>query len=296
MKKNISWIALLLFLGIFLPCCKYDKVESGCVDIKQSSNFALFDSVRQTAPCFNPNQGNQIVFREFRKNTLPRLFTLDLITNEKKMILEGINIISQPKWGKSDWILLGIDGNIWKIKSDGSGFTQLTFSGKDYSPEWVGEDRFVTDHKDPSARMIMYDINGEILDTFSNEYSAGSFWDGRVIFGSGHNYKIIYLSNDSLVEIPYGVTIKGASVVFIGKDEVMRSDLLGIYRRNLSEPKDIWVHDACTSRSYGSPSYSPQRNQVLWEKVTIDDRNNFVRSRFVIMNIDGTGEEELVIP
>ncbi|MBX7242866.1 MAG: hypothetical protein K1X92_14080 [Bacteroidia bacterium] len=214
-------------------------------------------------------------------------------------LIENTRLSGQPKWGKSDWILLGIDGNIWKIKSDGSGFTQLTFSGKDYSPEWVGLDRFVTDHDNNLAPMIMYDLNGAALDTFSNEYSEGSFWDDKLIYGGFPGYKLIDLETDSLIKIPAGVELDtrgSSSVVFIEENEVMRSDFSGIYRRNLSEPKDIWVHDACTSRPYGFPSYSPQRNQVLWEKVTIDDRNNFVRSRFVIMNPDGTGEEELVIP
>ena len=296
MKKNIFYIFIIF--TIFLSCCKYDKVDGGCVDIKHSSNFADGESIRRVKPCFNPNNGSMIVFIEFGVDVPKRLCTYNLVTNEKTNLIENTRLSAQPKWGKSDWILLSIDGTVWKIKSDGSGFIQLTFSGKDYSPEWVSEDKFVTDHKENQSPMIMYDLNGVALDTFSNGYSgvSCSYWGNRIIFGSGDAYKTIHLANDSLTSIPYGVTIKGANVIFIGENEVMRSDFLGIYRRNLNELKDIWVHDACTSRFYGSPSYSPQRNQVLWEKVTIDDRNNFVRSRFVIMNIDGTGEEELVIP
>ena len=290
----------LVLCAIFLFQCKYDNIETlenDCESIGAYGTGAIYDTLLQTFPCFNPANPNEFLFVESRKNTPQRIYKYNFSTLMKTLIFEGVSLFP-PKWGKSDWILLGIDGNIWKIKSEGSDFTQLTFSGKDYSPEWVGEDKFVTDHKEAQAPMIMYDLNGVALDTFSNGYSgvSCSYWGNRIIFGSGDAYKTIHLANDSLTSIPYGVTIKGANVIFIGENEVMRSDFLGIYRRNLNELKDIWVHDACTSRFYGSPSYSPQRNQVLWEKVTIDDRNNFVRSRFVIMNIDGTGEEELVIP
>lgn len=134
MKKNISWIALLLFLGIFLPCCKYDKVESGCVDSTHSNNFPPLEALRQTSAMFNPKNSDEIIFIEYRSGEQSKLFIWNILNKEKRL-LEIVNLpIYRADWGEDGWILLNTkEGNTWKIRENGSRLSQITFSNKDYN-------------------------------------------------------------------------------------------------------------------------------------------------------------------
>ncbi|MBX7242867.1 MAG: hypothetical protein K1X92_14085 [Bacteroidia bacterium] len=299
--KNFIVINLVL-CAIFLSQCKYENIETlegDCVNIGAYGSNAIFDTLFQTFPCFNPVNPDEFLFVESRNPPPQKIYKYNLVTLNKTLIFEGKSLYP-PKWGGNGWILLNLqDENIWKIREDGSQLTQLTFTGGLFNPEWLGlTDSFVVTKSDSGPFTILYDINGTPKDTFYVPFTTTDNYN--LIVGAAEGYKIFNLYKDSTYIVPYGVSIEGAELVSLKNNHVLRADFTGIYYRELDKPKDIKIHSACNSRYYSSGTYSLGRNQVIWQRGTKEILNvgesPYVKSRLVIMNIDGTEERELVIP
>ena len=106
-------------------------------------------------PSYNPNNPDEIVFREeWLIDTLINDTLYDVIhgglvkynmaTGDKELIYDGL-VGPSPRWSRKGWILLFLpDYKIYKIKSNGDSLTQLTFEGTCLGPEWnKAGDQFV---------------------------------------------------------------------------------------------------------------------------------------------------------
>src|SRR5690606_1817176 len=147
--KTKNLILFFLVAGAFLYSqCKKEKIKE-CIDHTQITDefgTPLHEVVYPAfgMPSFNPNNPNEIIFRDFTNQT-PDSFNMaryNLITKEYSLIFRGY-FRSRPRWSKKDWIIFGIWSgqigtgfDIWKMKSNGDSLTQLTFNGRSHHPEW----------------------------------------------------------------------------------------------------------------------------------------------------------------
>lgn len=123
-----------------------ETFDAGCAIGYQFS----YDYPYPTAPCFNPSNSDEFVYREVSvsKNSLVKF---NRSTGEKKLLLDNFPMIGQPSWGRSGWVVFStLQWKIFKIRDDGTGLQQISFTPRDIGPEF-----------DPTGRYITYARNME---------------------------------------------------------------------------------------------------------------------------------------
>jgi len=171
---------------ILLFSCKKDKSISPCnptiVDCQgQCEELLRIDTltfgyvpsnhgVHHYNPFFDPSSNDRFVYLEKDYGTgVTRLMTHERSSGISSEILSTVSFangfLNEPKWTSTNWIVfttLSVK-NVWKIRPDGSGLTQLTLSGNFIFPEVnPAGDRIIA---------FVNSIGGVIMDT------AGTFLD-----------------------------------------------------------------------------------------------------------------------
>lgn len=139
----------------------------------------------------NPNNRYEIAYlRQENDNAqFPELCIYNFCNNQLNVI--ETNVFYSIDWGTNDWIVYtGEDQNIWKIKSNGQGLTQLTTSGSvNNSAKWS--------------------LDGErILYSSNNDYRIMSS-NGENLSNLGNLNDVLnwnWLNNDELVYTQYGTS------------------------------------------------------------------------------------------
>lgn len=259
-------------------------------------------------PCFNPENANEFLFMT-GENSNDTLWVHDLVTSSSVKILTGYNIVSRPQWGKSGWIIMALsDNNIWKMKSNGDSLIQLSFNSYCYQPGWNYDYSAVVYYRsvviNPTTAYTMT-IDGQALDTIGDCYSASSAWNHPEYITTYSCYGVT-ICNPITGEITNVASKPDENVgcsgysLFVSNDNVIWSCSYGLYTTDINTKQTQHVLQSCDAKLYSSPSYSSQSNKLLWQKLLRKPDSTrtalFHRSSIVIMNPDGTDEQEIQLP
>lgn len=316
------WIYSIIITFILLTIgCEKDKmnIKEQCEELEalvDMQGMPLFYQVYPSygVPCFNPNNPDEIIFFYAKENAGPphKLVKYNLSSKEYQTIYEGQFGI-RPRWSKKGWILLslwnelGNDGfNIWKIKENGDSLTQLTTTGNCFAPEWnKNGDKFIYQFANvfPDPVFITADVNGVAIDTFLVGTNGGGSWQHDSLFSYTDIYGLYLgdLSKDSaelLFEVESPNSISKGGTEWVDDSNIIWSHLDGIYITNIHSEETTRIIGSCNSEYYQLPTYSPQIDKVVFQRVDRVKTDNEIGNLFTglyIMNLDGTCEEKIEI-
>jgi hypothetical protein len=170
----MKYSVLIILFALFFVSCTKDQLPDpdACRDLITPSGIHLGpvyinDLPYYSSPCFNPNNEEEIIYLGADGLDTFKLYKLNLKTNERSEILEGL-IYPIPRWSVKDWIIFSkSDFNVYKIKSNGDSLTQLTDSGNCFGPVWNKEGNSFIYHEGftTPTRGIVCEEDGLVIDT-----------------------------------------------------------------------------------------------------------------------------------
>jgi hypothetical protein len=254
------------------------------------------DTIQNIMPYFNPNDGNEFVYVHKDYTASPstsiRIYNISAGTNST--IWQG-DVWSRPKWGKTDWIVFtSNDENIYKIKSDGTNLTQLTFSGGYHYPEFNSTgDSIMAMYEYKNFNSYIFDLNGNKVDSIGYSIDNYSNWQrpGIVVtfmYDYLHVYDVWNDTNISSFHFSEYVAYYG-SVNWINSNEFLLSTINGIYKANADLTSVEKLNQVCHS-IFHNGSVSPDKTKIIWERYDysyIDVQN--LKLEIPIMIVDQNG-------
>lgn len=95
----------------------------------------------ETAPSWSPD-GTRIVFgrytSDFRSSNAHAIFVIDGDGAGERQLTFGGTYDDHAVWSPDgQWILFGRNGQLYEIRPDGTGLTQLSMPGTNYTPDWA---------------------------------------------------------------------------------------------------------------------------------------------------------------
>jgi len=304
----MKYLYIIITFILFFSCKKDNIISSdcnnNCIEIPQSQSFYgydyKYDSVLYISPCFNPNNGNEILYVE--KNLasgVTKLIKYNLQTFEKENILEA-EIYFQPSWANNDWIIFGLnDENIWKIKSNGDSLTQLTFIGSNFNPECnFNSNRIICSNTNQSCSFI-YDFYGNPIDTLNITSTTTFDWNmyNKILIPINQGEYIYNYNTNEMLLYNQDLSFAG-KCQWINKNEFVVGGVSGIYKTNIITNNTEFIKKCCNAWAYFSPDYSHQLDKVIWQKTEekkIGENLIEVKRKIILMDTDGTNEEEIEI-
>jgi Tol biopolymer transport system component len=259
------------------------------------------------SPCFSPNNNSEICFIKINNNTLVyELWTINLSTGLQKKICE--NIWYNPVWGKSDWIVFNrTDNQIWKVKYDGGGLSQLTSGSFHLEPDWLPTgDRIICRSLAESSLgdLSIIDDTGFLDYQFSTQFRglARPKWSPNnemVAYYDGIGVGYIRLSDSVKINlaIPQGPSVYPFSWT-PDSHFLYWADNSGLYRSEISNGITVLIKQNCESKIYVTPSISPDGTRLVVDRIDrqrISDHEIYSESFLYLMNWDGTGEVRIGI-
>ncbi len=276
-------------------------------------NFELQFPSYQT-PCFNPNNGNEIIFIEsWNKDsiTIDTTFNLrrggivkyNLETQEKFLVYDG-SLQIRPRWSRKDWIIFYTsDHLIYKIKSNGDSLTQLTFEGMCRGPEWNKAGDMFVYALGPSNISVFCDENGNEL--FRKEGGSLSLsWQHDSLMVNAFAGVVTW--NPSADTIIYNsihpiADSHGYGVEWMDDEHIIWSNFDGIHVTNRIDSTFVRIKESCIGDFFITPTFSTQAQKAIFVRRdrTITDVENAIgtltRSLWII-NPDGTEFDKIEVP
>jgi|GEM_PF-1181549 len=306
-----STLTFLIIFFLLLVKCKKDSTDICdqdflCNEFPITSSPLGYDyllqSKRPVWASFSPNNDNEILFYKDNSND-EGVYIFDLNTSEMSLVFQG-NLIASPEWGKNDWILLNIDGNIFKIQSNGDNFTQLTFDGGSYYPHWnINADSLIFRKNLDNLSIVMNEF-GSDRDTFPEEYSAiGTSWNHSQFICNQKMEQLVLneLANETTISIKNlqedfdlytgceEMIIRYYGQVWVNND-IYYSNTLGLFKSNIGGGESVMIHEGCQHVKYLYPSVNASKDKILCVK-QIDEylETNIIKTtnQVVIMDLDG---------
>ena len=271
------------------------------------------EKYRYTYPCFNPNNVEELAFIRLEWQTLKRdLCILDLCSGELNCL--DVNPVDDLDWGANNWLLFIGEGlQLWKVRPDGSGLTQLTTAGENDNPIWEPEGKRVVYRRTNSpGYFFMLDDNGAVLDTIEKMQAKTAFdWsmDNKLITPTlpltPDSYCIGYydMAIDSIITTN---DIGGQYYIYDAKwGENNRLYWLLQYRLSHTDIEtggqaDLFsLPNGFNNRFYRSLTISPGNKYIVlnredWKQLNECDVE--VVHSLYIMGMDGTDERKILMP
>ncbi len=302
---RLGWMGILCLL-LLVGCRKVgDEFDPPCEWLPEEPrlgwNYPLVgNSVLR--PCFNPRNPDEIVFvRRLNGSSEDELVKYNLVTKAHQVLFTGA-IWSPPSWGTNGWILIGSsDENIYKVKENGDSLTQLTTEGGKFFPMWdPAGDRFACQNIGP-AQVVFYDAEGLPLDSLFHARIGVSWNHPRYSPWPFDDY--VYLTDmvaDTLIPFvaaPPADRTWALGAIFTSESRLVVSYVSGMYAIDLPSKTVTLLRSSCDAVLYRDPSYSPQRNQLLWSKLSRNPvgRSLYTTTSLVLTTVDGDCEEEVVL-
>jgi len=230
------------------------------------------------------------------------------VTKEKQIIYSG-SFSNRPRWGKNGWILLNVTddtgNNIYKIRDNGEDLTALTTSGNCLNPKWdinseelIFQLAFIT----PTKNILMNE-NGEVLDTLLCGGSFFGSWQHPELIASSSfiGLSVFNPTEDCSLEYQFetnGVSQSSNGAAWIDENRIIWCHTTGIYLTDLEGQETELIRETCNADTYQLPTYAPDKNKVIFqrmERILDTESSGRVVLSLVMMNIDGTEEETIII-
>jgi len=312
----------MIFTIIFIAGCKKDPVDKNdckcctdCTTLLEPIIPTIYQNQYQYKfPCFNPKNNNEIIFfNQDLDNNINQILKLNLVSKQKTVLINDIIIISQPRWGLNDWIILNtINHEIWKIKSNGDSLAKIVSGGSNLYPAYNNNYTELIYTYSLNAGIPYYilrkNINTNKTDTIFNsraKYLTVSNNNKLVCIGDySTNLQLSELSNNLMwnnltnVNVEGQNQIKGISWHSNCTDIYYTRFLKGLYKINIFEKKEVKIKNSCNSKKYTILSISPDDSKIVVERINgyvSSDNKLYNDSRLYIMNIDGCNEQEIQI-
>lgn len=242
--------------------------------------------------------GNSIVYRHIPFSVADSfgLYILDTAISTPKY-LGGAGLLAEnPDWSPlGDWITFHMNAQIYKIKTDGDSLTQLTFTGRNFFPNWSPDGSKIVYH-----RTIPVDSQGIWI--VSSDGSDSKYL-GLGLFPSWYpdGSKFLYVG---LYENLYTADTNGSNVVQVATLSGGRGtkhpsfspqgDKIVFEYQLPGERSDTWVMDSdgtnlkrLTVDGGHTPSWSPDGSKILYTNTC--QYNGYLW----IMNLDGSEKRQI---
>jgi hypothetical protein len=269
---------ILIILGLLFACGK-DSIQipgsSYCPVVEEGGKnippykgpgwgFKSFatDSISFYNPHSNPNNKDEFVFW-LESSTYQGIHTYNIKTKVRTLVLarNGNKGIPQSpiRWGRNGWIIFGdMDKNIYKIKPNGDSLTQLTQTGREFTPEWNYDGTlFCTKYWSRTGQYytLFRDANGNIIDSI--QYNNTRIFEGQpdwqhpdYLIGTNNLKVILYnYKNRSVIEIPATDLSKGFPQ-WISKDEFIYNGYRSIGIMNINTKQIRTIRNTKDERNY----------------------------------------------
>lgn len=257
-----------------------------------------------TMPYFNPQNDNEFLFVKHcsTDSSYAKILKYNILSDISTEIFSG-SVQYAPKWGQNGWIIFSqSDGNVYKIKSDGSDLTHLTTEGCFHYPDWYfDEDKFVAYNICLDAD-ILYDVEGVVLDTLPKLIgTTSSLTQKPYIAMNGnavrfYNYQTNYLN----FMYDYSSQVNGSShsgsIFWTSTFEVIYSNIKGLNKLTIPSLTNVNFKPSCNSKIYLFGSVNSSKTKMIWSRgdyTQIDECHLMFKSRIYSMNIDGSEETEI---
>lgn len=167
-------------------------------------------------PSFSPTNPYQFVY--IRQEMERSIYTcdvriFDICTGEDRLLSTNGYLGAEPKWSMKGWIVYtGDDGDLWKVKDNGTNLTKLTF-GPDFNYEAIwnpdGNQILYRQRNANTSFVLAADENGQIIDTMEKIISAGAWYWGlnhKITLATpnpfpGHGIGYYNLMLDSIIQV-----------------------------------------------------------------------------------------------
>ncbi len=273
----------------------YDRVGFGYKYVNILENNSYY-------PCVNPLNPNEFVYvLSYAERS--GLYKYDKLNKASTQIIKFVpnNYIAYPsdyiRWSRKGWLIFtDLYNNVYKIKDNGDSLTQLTFTGKDWKPEWNKEGTlFLTEHYSTTLKKyfnIIHNENGAEIDTIKyNEntdlISAPPSWNNdKYILGTNFKGVILYdYKNKIMKEIPIDRELFSLYIpTWINNNEFVCTGVNGIYIYNITNNKVKQIRSNPNSNQYSFVNLLPN-NQMICERdysKMIDSINGIIATKHTI--------------
>lgn len=309
MIRKLYIICLLSFL-IFNGCRK-DKPQE-CQPLPPTPTMwgwqhIYTDAILPSFATFNPNNPDEILYKEIANINAQDLVVFNIKTKEKRILHTG-GFMDNRQWGKNNWVIFDtyLDPNggyvIYKVRPDGSQ-KQALVSGNAFCPviHPTGE-KFL--YVKGSGTFEIKDLDGGTIKTcglggMGALYPIAWIDDSTVIFRRTDQiwkFNTNTCAYDVILTSPYGQS-NFYCLGYLPPDKVIwgHSDY-GIYQTSIYTGEEKLIKSSCNSKCYYRMSYSPQIDRMLLYRETYttpDSSNLYVYPKLVLMKPNGTCEKEI---
>jgi len=309
-SARISFIRLLIFPSLVLFslfACRKDKTESlldenGCTKIIRCKTNVLGHNTQMnfpihSNPMWNPTNPDEILYIKYIANDYKKVILHNIVTGEKRTVFEG-NFFQSFNEVQEDWILiLHRDYNVYKVKIDGTGYTQLTTAGRYYAPKFYHEvGKFYVQDLTLNGYNVLIQMDGEILDTVpSSELLKGAVLDNRFLLCDMISQKIFIkgLNGETEYEFDYNFqnpnpdlsSMTGAAS-WIDENNILYGHQGGYYILNLLTNVSRKINSLCPMLYYPLTSkICSNGSQILQSKCTLEqpDECTLIYSSYIFL-------------
>jgi len=269
---------------------------------------SIDDSTKYYSPQFNPNNDNEIAFFDRDYGNELGIYKLNLLTNIKTPILIGVSMNAFFSWSKKDWIIFqkNTDFNIYKIKSNGDSITQLTFNGIFHGPRWNNDGtKFMATCSSDNIGNRVFDQNGNVIDTIPGWYGSGDWKHPQYIVGLPLDLNLSVMNVESgLVKSEINNENSNHFSVFgwATDNKIVYGDRTGLHTYWINNGIKQKMRNYCNAVSYISMTRNSTSTKLVFSKleaklVEIEGvEYEYQDAKLVIMNTDGSNEQEIIVP
>ena len=318
----------LIIITAFLMSCKKEQhklpditLKNYCPEKYQARSTALPDTLHKTdafpitpttyifdyqtkyvldLPVPNPNNPFEFTFlRKLSENIglNSELCTYNFCTNELKVVTDIV--LYGLDWGVNNWLIFtGPQHQIWKIKPDGTGLTQLTFNSGAPSirAKWSPNGKmFVYNH---FGSLYIADEFGENIESFNVNSEDWCWKDNSTILFTQNQGKIqsLDISNGDIEEV-YNANSHGMSPISVDEDNnIYFNDMQGVY--SLSSSGQLTQLDTNYFTFLGFQPKPFGKDQLLMLRLISDtseyENNIVLRSEYLSLFNLNTHEERII--
>lgn len=318
---SISFIRLIIFPSLVLFslfACRKDKTESlldenCCTKIIRCKTNVLGYNTHMnfplhSDPAWNPTNPDEILYTKHINGSQKKVIIHNLVSGEKKTVVEG-NFFQSFNEVREDWILiLHRDYNVYKVKIDGTGYTQLTTAGNYYAPKFYHEvGKFYVQDLTLNGYNVLIQMDGEILDTVPNtELLKGALLNNRFLLCEVISQKIVIkgMNGETQYEFDYNFqnpnpdlsSMTGAAS-WIDENNILYGHQGGYYILNLLTNVSRKINSLCPMLYYPLTSnICSNGSKILNSKCTLEqpDECTLIYSSYIFLtDLNGDNEVEV---